>query len=153
MYFLGVLLYIVFLVILSAFSSPASALLFVDLPSLIVILALTLPMLMASGLLSDFFKGFMLMGKKVNYYSSIDLKRIIEADKLAIQTLIIAGGIGAITGTISLLSNISDMSKFGPSLAIAMITVLYSLIFISVILPVKAKVSTILKTLEQEQDK
>lgn len=153
MYFLGVLLYIVFLVILSAFSSPASALLFVDLPSFIVILALTLPMLMASGLLSDFFKGFMLMGKKVNYYSSIDLKRIIEADKLAIQTLIIAGGIGAITGTISLLSNISDMSKFGPSLAIAMITVLYSLIFISVILPVKAKVSTILKTLEQEQDK
>lgn len=151
MYLLGILLYVICLVSLSALGGNLSY--FLNLPSLVIILALTLPMLLASGLLSDFLKGFSLMVKKVNLYSAIDLKRILEADKLAIQSLAIAGFVGTITGMIAILANLSEPVKLGPSLSVAFITVLYSLIFISLILPVRAKVSSILVTLEQEQVK
>ncbi len=151
MYFLGLLLYIVFLIFFSLLSGTIAT--FIDFPSLLIILALTIPVLMSSGLLSDFFRGFALMGKKINYYSSIDLKRILEADRLAIRALLLAGAVGTIIGTVALLAKLDDPSLFGPSLSVALITVLYSLILISIILPVKAKVSTILETLGQEQNK
>lgn len=151
MYLLGILLYIICLIFISTLGGNLSY--FLDLPSLFIILALTLPMLLASGLLSDFFKGFSLMVKKVNLYSAIDLKRILEADKLAIRSLVIAGLVGSITGMIAILAHLNEPTKLGPALSVALITVLYSLIFISLILPVKAKVSSVLATLEQEQDK
>ena len=37
---------------------------FIDLPSILIILAFSLPMLMASGLFSDFIRAFKIMGKK-----------------------------------------------------------------------------------------
>lgn len=151
MYFLGVMLYVICLIVFSLLYGSIG--IFIDLPSLLIILALTMPMLMSSGLLSDFFKGFILMGKKVNFYSSIDLKRIIEADKLVIRALLLAGAIGTITGIIALLAKLDDPSLLGPYFSVALITALYSLILISLILPVKAKVSTILETLDQAQNK
>lgn len=151
MYLLGVLLYLICMIVLSILSGSIK--MFMNLPSLFIILALTLPMLMASGLLSDFFKGFALMGKKVNFYSSIDLRRILEADRLVIRAFLLAGAIGMITGTITILAKLDNPSLLGPYFSVAMITALYSFILISLILPVKAKVSTILVTLEQEQNK
>jgi len=151
MYFLGILLYFIFLAAFSFSSGTIET--FIDFPSILIILALTMPMLMSSGLLSDFFRGFAIMGKKINYYSSIDLKRILEADRLVIRALLLTGAIGTIIGTVSLLAKLDDPSSFGPPLSFALITILYSLILTSIILPVKAKVSTILATLEQERNK
>lgn len=146
MYLIGVILFFAVFVLLSLFNGQA--LMLVDVTSLVVIVALSFPMLMASGLLSDFFKGFKVMGQKVNYFSKIDLERILEANKLAVTAFLLSGAIGAILGTIGLLANLGDLSQIGPNLAMAILTVLYSIILIALVSPIKAKVRTILKTME-----
>ncbi len=146
MYLIGIIIFLAFIVLLSSFSSGLMA--FVDFPSLIVILALSIPTLMASGLLPDFFKGFKLMGQKVNYYSKLDLERILEANNLAVKAFLLSGTIGLILGFVGVLRNLTNPSALGPSLAVALMTILYSLIFISLILPIKSRVRTIIKTME-----
>jgi len=145
MYFVGILIFSAFLVALSFFSGSASV--YVDLPSLIVILALTIPILLASGLLPDLFRGFRLMGMKVNPYSSLELKRITQACRLALLSLLLSGLTGTIFGTVGMLSNLSDPTRIGPKLAIAMLTTLYAIVLGFLILPVQAKVRTILDTM------
>lgn len=146
MYFIGIIVFLAFMVFMTSLSS--SIILFVDLPSLLVIVVLSFSIMLASGLLSDFFKGFKLMGRTVNIYSAIELKRIKRANKLAIRSILLSGIIGTVTGTMQLLANISDPNAVGPNLAVALITVFYSLVFISLILPMQAKVNTILDTME-----
>lgn len=148
MYFIGIIVFLVFLILINVLNSTVMAL--VDLPSLIVILALSIPTLLASGLLPDFFKGFKLMGQKVNYYSKLDLERILEANNLAVKSFLLSGSIGMILGFVGVLRNLTNPSLLGPNFAVAMLTVLYSLIFISLILPIKSRVRTIMKTMEIE---
>lgn len=146
MYFIGIIIFLAFLVLLSSFSSGLMS--FFDLSSLAVILAFSIPTLMASGLLPDFLKGFRLMGQKVNHYTKLDLERILEATDLALKALLLSGTIGLILGFVGVLRNLANPSQLGPNLAIALMTILYSLVFISMILPIKSRVRTIIKTME-----
>lgn len=146
MYFIGIIIFLAFLVLLSSFSSGLMS--FFDLSSLAVILAFSIPTLMASGLLPDFLKGFRLMGQKVNHYTKLDLERILEAANLAIKALLLSGTIGLILGFAGVLRNLANPSQLGPNLAIALMTILYSLVFISMILPIKSRVRTIIKMME-----
>ncbi len=147
MYLIGILIFLVFLVVLGLISG-GTLLIFVDFPSLVVILTLTIPILLASGLFQDMVNGFKQMGKKENSYSMIELKRILQACKLTIRARLMSGIIGTIVGTISLLSNLTKPEMIGPSLAVAILTVFYSIVFTFVILPIQAKTHTILDTYE-----
>lgn len=146
MYFIGVILFFVVMFVLGI--SNGSVALLVDFPSILLILALSIPTLMASGLLPDFLKGFKLMGQKVNYYSKIDLERILEAHKLATSVLFLSGGMVIVLSAAIILTTLDDLSHLGPSLALALFSVLYSLILNALILPIKSKVRVILKTME-----
>lgn len=146
MYFIGIVIFLAFILLISSFTSGLMA--FTNFPSLIVILALTIPTLMASGLLPDFFKGFKLMGQKVNYYSKLDLERILEANNLAVKAFLLSGTIGLILGFVGILRNLANPAELGPNLALSLLTILYSLIFIALISPIKSKVRTIIKTIE-----
>jgi flagellar motor component MotA len=146
MYFIGVSIFLVLLIAVTF--TGTSAMVFVDLPSFLLILAVSIPMLLASGLLPDFLKGFKLMGQKVNYYSAIDLKRILEANNLAVKTFLLSGGLGLILGAVAILSKLGDISKIGPYLALSLLTIFYALIFTCLILPIRARVKTILNTME-----
>ena len=146
MYFIGVILFFVVMFVLGV--SNGSVALLVDFPSILLILALSIPTLMASGLLPDFLKGFKLMGQKVNYYSKIDLERILEAHKLATSVLFLSGGMVIVLSAAIILTTLDDLSHLGPSLALALFSVLYSLILNALILPIKSKVRVILKTME-----
>lgn len=146
MYLIGVCVFIIFLGIIAAFNTAVFA--FVDPPSLLVVLGLTLPMMMASGLLPDFLKGFHLMGLKVNPYSQIELNRIYQANRLATSAFLLSGLIGTLMGSVALLANVSDAASLLPGFAVASLTTLYALIFVFLILPIQAKVQAILSTLE-----
>ncbi len=141
MYLIGVIVFLGLTVGLAFLSSvPLN---FVDLPSLLVILALSLPVLMASGLICDFFKGFRLMGQKVNPFSEIELKRILQANVLAIRSILLSGALGTMVGVIALLTGTSGAGIL-PGLGTAMLTVLYSVIFVLLVLPVQAKAKAVL---------
>ena len=146
MYLIGIIIFLVLLVLLSSLNF--GFMVFLDFQSLIIILALSIPTLMASGLLPDFFKGFKLMGQNVNYYTKLDLERILEANKLAVSAFLLSGAIGLISGFIGVLTNLADPSALGHNLAVALYTVLYSLIFIALVLPIKSRVKTIINTME-----
>ena len=147
MYLIGILIFLVFLVALASFSGPLG--IFIDLPSLVVILAVTVPIQMASGLLPDLGKGFRLMGSRTNPYSLIELKRIRQSLRLAFRSLLLSGGLGSLVGTISLLAHLEDPARIGPSLAIAMLTFLYAMVLSFLLLPIHARVHAMIDTLEE----
>ncbi len=148
MYFLGLVVFIVFLICSTMLSGSIAS--FIDLPSIVITLAFSIPMLMASGLLPDFVRGFKIMGQKFNTWSLFELKKTEIAIQLMIKLLLFSGLFGCVIGIVSILSNLSDISKLGPNLAVTILTFLYSVLFVFILLPVKAKVKAIIITFDKE---
>lgn len=148
MYFIGLIVFIAILAGTTIVSGTPAA--FVDLPSIIAILAFCVPMLMASGLLPDFLRGFRIMGQKVNTWSLLELKKTDIALKLTTRLLLLSGILGSIIGIIGIASSLGSMSKLGPNLAVALLTLFYSILFSLILMPVQARVKAIMITLDEE---
>lgn len=148
MYIIGLAIFLAFLAFSASMSGGLSA--FVDLPSIILILSFSIPMLMGSGLTKDFTRGFSIMGQKINTYSLLELRKTQTALKLMIKLLLFSGLIGTLTGIIGMAVNMHDMSTFMPNLAVSLLTLLYSLLLVCLLLPVKARVNTIIFTMNKE---
>lgn len=142
MYLVGLSLFIGFL-IWSTFLSGSPAY-YMDIPSLIIILTFSIPMLMASGLLPDFLRGFKIMGQKENTFSTIELKKTREAISLMIKLLLLSGILGTMIGILAILIN--PAYKLGPNIAVSLITFVYSTFFVFILLPIKSRVNAILFT-------
>ena len=141
MYFISTILFLVFLVLSVSLWSMAS--IYIDPPSLILILTFTVPILFASGLHRDFLKSFKLMAGKENTFSEVELKRMLQSVKLVIKTLFASGVLGMFIGSIAILnSGPFILSHF----AITMITLLYAVIFIIMLLPIEARIKATIDT-------
>jgi flagellar motor component MotA len=114
----------------------------------VLILAFSLAMLLASGLFSDFLRGFKIMGKKINEYTRLELEKTDIALKLAIKLLLLSGVLGTMIGFIAMLAQVSDMTLLPKNLAVALLALVYSVMLVFILLPVKAKVKAIIKTVE-----
>ena len=148
MYFADIALFIAFLVFSTIISGSIAF--FIDLPSVLIILSFTIPMLMASGLFTDFIRGFKIMGNKVNLWSKIELNKTEIALSLAIKLLLFSGLLGSIIGMISILASLSNLSKIGPNLAVSSLTLLYSVLIVFILLPVQFKVKAMILTMDKE---
>lgn len=148
MYFLGLVVFMVFLVFSTMLSNSLAS--FIDLPSITITLAFSIPMLMASGLLPDFIRGFKIMGQKNNTWSLFELKKTEIALQLMIKLLLFSGLFGSIIGIVSILSNFSGMSTIGPNLSLSILTFFYSVLIVFILLPVKAKVKAIILAFDKE---
>ncbi|MBM7685988.1 MotA/TolQ/ExbB proton channel family protein [Defluviitalea raffinosedens] len=148
MYFIGVVIFIAFLVCTTLLSGSLA--LFIDFPSILIILAFSIPMLMASGLFADFIRAFKIMGKKINVWSRIELNRTEISLRLAIKLVLLSGSLGTIIGMIALLSNISDKAQIGRNLAVSILSIFYSILIIFLLLPLQAKVKSMIQTMDQE---
>jgi len=148
MYFVGLIVFIAVLAGTTIVSGSPAA--FVDLPSIIIILAFCIPMLMASGLTSDLLRGFKLMGQKVNIWSLLELKKTDTALKLTVRLLLLSGILGSLTGVIGLVSNLSSIDRLGPNLAVALLTLFYSILLILMLIPVQARVKAMIITVDEE---
>lgn len=142
MYLVGLLIFICFL-IGSTFLSGSPAY-YMDIPSLLIILAFSIPMLMASGLLPDFLRGFTIMGKKENTFSTIELKKTREAISLMIKLLLLSGILGSMIGILAILMN--PEYRLLPNIAVSLITFVYSIFFVFMLLPIHSRVNAILYT-------
>lgn len=146
MYWIGLISFLAVLTLLAFFTGTAVAL--VDIPSIVVILAISLPILLASGLQKDFFRGFRLMALQTNPFTTIELKRTLTAVKLMETAILLAGVLGSLFGCVVLLATIEDMSMLFPSMAVAMLTLVYSLVLWGLLLPVRYRVEAVLSTLD-----
>lgn len=120
----------------------------IDFQSLIVILGITIPVLLLSGLFKDFIKSFRLLTLSENPFSKIELKKMQASIKLTIKLLGFSGILAAFVGIIASLNGFTDMTILFSNLAISLIAPLYSLLFIIILLPIEAKIKAILSTLE-----
>lgn len=145
MYLVGILIFLGLLLGTTLIS--ATLITYIDFPSIVVIIGFTVPILMASGLLGDFLKGFKVMGQKENSFTALELKRMLIANKLGITLILLSGIMGTIIGSIGMLTHLTDM-MIGPSLAVAVLTSFYALILTFVLIPIQAKIKAILITLE-----
>lgn len=149
MYYIGVAIFIGLMSVLFMFSSTFGA--FLDIPSLIVIVGLSLPIVMASGLFNDFLNGFKMMAEKVNSFSLVESKRILSAVKLMIKAILLSGIIGTLSGFISIMSMYTaDVSTemLVKSCGVACITLIYALVFTFILLPIEAKAKAVIASLE-----
>ena len=145
MYLLGILIFMVLLVYSTLLSATLNV--YIDFPSILLIIGFTIPILMASGLLGDFIKGFRVMSEKENSFTKLELNRMLIANKLSITLFLLSGIMGSIIGGIGILTHLSNM-QIGPSLAMAVLTFFYALVLTLLLIPIQAKIKTILSTFE-----
>lgn len=141
--FLGFLGFILTLVLIFAPLNLA-----IDFPSLIVIIGITMPILLTSGLSKDFFKSFKILNINENPYSIVELKKMNISISLAIKLIAASGILASFFGIIASLSLYTDLTQLFNNISVALIATLYSIIFIICLLPIKAKINAILSTLE-----
>lgn len=144
MYVLGILLFVLLLAFISVITGAPMA--FIDIPSLIVILGICIPILLASGLTKDFIRGFKVMQRLPNQLTEIELKRTLIAINLVMKSAIIGGFLGSLFGAVAIGAQIDSISKLGPSIGVALLTTVYALVFYVILLPVQYRVKAVLST-------
>ncbi|MCT4509519.1 MAG: hypothetical protein N4A48_12345 [Tepidibacter sp.] len=113
--------------------------LFVDIPSLILIILFTFPMLILADLFQDFIRGYKIATGSFEYTLK-ELKASKNAMDLCIKLVYISSVIGAIIGFVSSIRYIGDLSKVGPAIAVSILTVFYAFIINLVQHAVSAKI-------------
>ena len=123
-----------FFVILLSSYELSSAMWFLDLPSLILILIILIPGLLIMGEWKDFVKSFSV---GIKDFRLLELKNIIEAVDAA-QKLTIFGALFAIImSAILLLGHLSNPETIGPNLAVCFLAGFYAVIIEFFLLPLR----------------
>lgn len=117
--------------VLSRFSN------FIDLPSLVMLLLFTVPVLFASGMAKDFAMAFQL-GKK--QCSLVQLKKTLEAVKMLQRMVLCGAGFTAMISMVIILETVDDLAAVGLCMAVASLTVLYGIIVEALLIPLSAYV-------------
>ena len=134
----GLILGVLF-VLGTAWMSTGNILWYFDMPSLILIAVLLLILLFMCGLTKDFFRGISFFFGKNRMMDENELCRSLAAFKLVLIALPIDGLVASLIAIVAIIAKLTDPSLLGPNLVVAILTLLYSLIFEVLLLPVAAK--------------
>ncbi len=145
MYALGMFLFLSAMVYVGTITDNAGRL--IDVASIAIVLGLTLSVLIASGLLRDLVKGFKLMSRRTNPFSTVELKCIIEAMRLGMCAFMVSGVIGTMIGIIMTFASV-DSADLLPALGVSMITLLYGFVFSMLLLPIYYRAKAVFSSME-----
>ncbi len=134
----GLVLGILFILI-TAWMCAGNIIWYLGAPSLLLIMILILILLFMCGLTKDFFRGIIFPFGKKGDISFEELNRTLAAFKLVLTALPLGGFAASLIAFVAILGKLDDVSKLGPSIAVAILTVLYSLIIELLLLPMAAK--------------
>lgn len=111
----------------------------VDIPSLVIVLVFTVPVLFKSGVWKDFKRAWRLLRK--NYICHLsELRRTLDVVEMMQKQVIYAGVICMLLSLITMLGNLSDLASVGPNMAVAILTMLYALVLEMLLLPLQLEV-------------
>ena len=124
----------------------------IDPPTLICMLALTLPVLLKEGLGKDFLRAFKLLRK--NYKCSFsELRHALDVVEMMQKQILCAGVIVSFQGLFVLLHELSDIASIGPNTSVALLAVFYTAIFELLMLPLQIEAKRrIVDYMDTEQD-
>lgn len=123
----------------NAWLSAGNIIWYFDMPSLFLIAVLMLILLFMCGLSKDFFRGIVFFFGKNKEMEEEELRRTLVAFKLVLIALPIGGLVASLIAAVAILGKLSDPSALGPYVAVAILTLLYSLIIEVLLLPIAAK--------------
>ena len=110
---------------------------YLDFPSFILVVGIPFFILVSVGMPRDFFMGFLICyGKKEYTYEEICGAWI--AMKLVLNSILLAGAFTSMVGLVAIIGIVEEPEKLGPSLAVAMLTVFYSICFEILLTPTAA---------------
>lgn len=116
--------------------SPDSIAFFLDPPSLVIILALTVPVFFRGGIWKDFLRAWKLLKKNYTCHLS-EIRRSLDAVEMMQKQLFYAGIISMLLSLIHILGMLTELESLGPNLAVAILTMLYAVIFEMLLLPLQ----------------
>ena len=104
--------------------------------SMLIILALTAPVLFRGGIWNDFLRAWKLLKRSYTCHLS-EIRRSLDVVEMLQKQLIYAGIISMLLSFIHVLGNMSDLASLGPNVAVAILTMLYAVIFEMLLLPLQ----------------
>lgn len=138
-----------FSLIASTRPTPVAA--FLDLPTLLTLLFFAVPPLIASGLWRDFLRAFFINPE--SNYSVSQLKRCLEAVSMMQRLLLAACFISALISSITVLCTLDDLSRLGPTVAVIILSGLYTVILEFILMPIRSAIQiAILNEMELDED-
>lgn len=124
----------------------------VDLPSLIIILVFTVPVLIRNGVWKDFKRAFFLLKKGYACHLS-ELKRTQDVLEMLQRQVFCAGIVAMLLTFINIMRSLSDLASLGPNMAVAVMTVLYATVIEMLLLPLQLEVKRrIIDFMELDED-
>ncbi len=124
----------------------------IDLPSLVIILILTVPVLLRGGMWKDFKRAWKLLRKDYTCHLG-ELRRTLDVVEMVQRQVIYAGIISLLMSLIAILHNLSDPTRLGPNMAVAILTMLYAVCFEMLLLPLQLEVKRrIIDYMEEDTD-
>lgn len=114
---------------------------FIDVPSLLGTVGITLLVQAASGMFRDFLRGFVICYGNAADISAEKVLRSAAAFKVAIVTLLIAGGFMLLVSMIGIMSLLVEPAQLGPMVTVALLPLLYSFLMVFLLLPTAVKLS------------
>ena len=114
---------------------------FIDMPSIICILLVVIPVLWVSGMGRDFLNSFSVGQKE---YTLSQLKRILESI-IMVQRLIVCGaGITAVIGIITILTRLDHLETMGANLAVVLLVVFYTVVLELFLITLRANTQNVI---------
>lgn len=113
----------------------------VDLPTLIIMAVFVVPILLRNGLWQDFKRAFRLHKKGFTCHLS-ELRRTEDVIVMLQKQVQYAGMLTALISCIYVLINISDPSMLGPNVAVAVLSLIYTVILEMLLLPLHLTVKS-----------
>lgn len=107
-----------------------------DPPSLIIMLVLTVPVLLRGGMWKDFSRAWKMLRKKYTCHLS-EIRRSLDVVEMMQKQVVCAGITSMLLSFIYVLGRLDDPASLGPSVAVAILTMLYAVIFEMLLLPLQ----------------
>lgn len=136
-----VLAFFVWLIIIMWGGAPAVAY-FIDFPSILYVLIMTVVVLIISGTWKDFLKAFPLAMKKIASTEIHQVKKSMFAVKTAMVAVNAVGVMAFIIGMVIICGKLSDLASLGPNFVVAMLSIMYGIAITILLIPIYTRLKT-----------
>lgn len=120
-------------------SQPSGIMVYIDPASMVLIFVFSVIPLIWSGSLLDIKIGIQLIMSNETTFTLLQLKNAYAAFEMLNKSLIIASIFATLIGGISILTYLGDISNIGPSLAVVVLTILYSVTIMIFVAPIQLR--------------
>lgn len=138
MYLISILAVIVVMIFMCIFQG-LNLIWLIDVPSLLLLLLITIPLLISAGLLKDFNNAFRFVVGKKKVENLKELRRSVEAVSLAIRTILLSGTLVSVIQCVVTLKALDNPEKLGPMLCVSILAVVYAVGLSLLMLPLRTQ--------------